>query len=63
MRASANTLHPQQGPVMLATLIHLLSSIRRLFGKGGRSVSLVADAFDEALDQTYRVRRKYPFAE
>ena len=48
---------------MLATAIFVLGAIRRALKKASRGLSMIADAFNEAMEQCHAARRKYPFAE
>ena len=48
---------------MLPTVIYLLEAIRRALKKSGRGVSIVVEAFGEAMDDWRKAKRKYPFAE
>jgi hypothetical protein len=48
---------------MIPTLIYVLGAIRRALKKAGRGLSMIAEVFTEALEQSHAARRKYPFAE
>ena len=48
---------------MLTIAIYVIGSIRRALKKTGRGMSMVAEAFEEAIEQTDAARRKYPFAD
>jgi hypothetical protein len=48
---------------MLPTVIYLVKALRRALRKSGRGLFIIADSFDEALNQSHAARRKYPFAE
>ena len=48
---------------MLPTVIYVLGAIRRALKKAGRGLSMLADAFGEALDHRREMMRKFPFAE
>jgi hypothetical protein len=48
---------------MLPTVIYLIEAIRRAMKNAGRNLSIFADAFDEAIDQSDAARRKYPLAD
>jgi hypothetical protein len=48
---------------MLPIAIYLLDALRRALKKSGRGLSIVADAFEEAMDDRRKAQRKYPFAE
>ena len=48
---------------MLPTVIYLLEALRRALKKSGRGLFMVADAFEEAMDDWREAGKKYPFAE
>lgn len=48
---------------MIPTLLHVINAIRRALKRANQGLSLVADAFSEAMDDCHAARRKYPFAE
>lgn len=48
---------------MIPTVIYVLEIVRRAFNRAGRTLFMVAEVFDEALDQCLAARRKYPFTE
>ena len=48
---------------MLPILIHLLQALRRALKKSGRGLSMLAETFQEAMDDWRKAKRKYPFAE
>ena len=48
---------------MLPTVIYLLDIIRRALKKSARGIFMLADVFQEAMDDWRKAKRKYPFAE
>jgi hypothetical protein len=48
---------------MLAIVMLLTGAIRRALKKGGRGLSMLAEAFGEALDHRREMGRRWPFAE
>jgi hypothetical protein len=46
---------------MIATAVYLLDALRRAFAKTGHWLSVLAESFDEALEQSRNAHRKYPF--
>jgi hypothetical protein len=48
---------------MLPTIIFVLDAIRRALKKSGRGLSILADAFGEALDRRREMQPRWPFAE
>ena len=48
---------------MLPIIIHLLEALRRALNKSGRGLSLIADAFQEAMQDWRKAHRRYPFSE
>ena len=48
---------------MIATVIHLIEAIRRALKRANNGLSMIVEAFGEALDQHRAARRKYPFSE
>ena len=48
---------------MIATVIHLIEAIRRALKRANNGLSIIAEAFAEALDLQRAAKRKYPFAE
>ena len=48
---------------MIPTVIYVVHAIRRAFGKIGRGLSMLADAFAEAQDFRRAAHRKYPHVE
>ena len=48
---------------MLPIIIHLIESLRRALSKSGRGLSLLAETFDEAMQNWRNAHRKYPFTE
>jgi hypothetical protein len=43
--------------------MYLVRAVRRALRKTGRGLFIVADVFDQALDQSRAARRRYPAAE
>ena len=48
---------------MLPIIIHLIEALRRALSKSGRGLSLLAEAFHEAMQNWRKAARKHPFAE
>jgi hypothetical protein len=48
---------------MLPTVIYILDVIRRALEKANRGLSMVADAFEEALHMSHAARKRFPFGE
>lgn len=48
---------------MLAVIVHLIDTMRRLIERTNRAMNMVAETLDEALAMQRAARKKHPFAE
>ncbi|MCX7313441.1 MAG: hypothetical protein WCG92_14005 [Hyphomicrobiales bacterium] len=48
---------------MLPMMIYLLQAVRRALNKSSRGMLMLADVFQEAMQDWREAKRKYPFAE
>jgi hypothetical protein len=48
---------------MLPLIVYLLEALRRALQKSGRGLSILAETFQEAMEDWRKAKRKYPFAE